>query len=68
MTTTAKPDDSSAYPWPSRRGMPTIQSAPSTAPVTDVIPPNTTVTTRFSDSVGPNVVPGVLEKLMSRPP
>jgi hypothetical protein len=48
--------------------MPTIHSEPSTAPVTEAIPPNTAVTTRLSDSPGPNLSPGLLEKLISRPP
>ena len=50
------------------RGIPTIQSDPSTAPVTDVMPPNTAVTTRLSDSEGAKVEPGLDEKLIRRPP
>ncbi len=67
ISTTANPDENRAYSVPSRRGMPTIHSEPSMAPVTDAIPPNTAVTTRLNDSPGPNRRAGIVGEVDQQP-
>ena len=48
--------------------MPSTQSAPRTAPVIEVIPPSTAITTKLNERLGENVSPGAAEKLRRSPP